>query len=241
MNKGPNYYTDFCTNVTLIVIDEAHLVVSWGLRKGAKDAFRPAMALSTGELSGICGQMLLMTATASSRTIRLLKDEMPEIKKWNLILNSPFRGNVSILVPPPETLSAKYEVLLKPFITRMKMKNEVYLILVRGMENGCCIIPSCRFLFLFEGINKGSSIYLHILKQLGLSEDGQKRVAFFHRNTSDARKQDILEDLKKPISSQGKKLIAVVATVSLGKPYSIIAFLLGFEKNLWNLVRICCG
>ena len=54
-------------------------------------------------------------------------------------------------------------------------------------------------------------------------------------------KQDILEDLKKPLSSQGKKLIAVVATISLGKPYSIIAFLLGFEKNLWNLVRICCG
>ena len=72
--------------------------------------------------------------------------------------------------------------------------------------------------FLFEGINKGSSIYLYILKQVGLSEDGDKRVAFFHRNTSDARKQDILEDLKKPLSSQGKKLIAVVATVSLGKP-----------------------
>ena len=29
------------------------------------------------------------------------------------ILNSPFRGNVSILVPPPVTLSSKYEVLLK--------------------------------------------------------------------------------------------------------------------------------
>ena len=65
-----------------------------------------------------------------------------------------------------------------------------------------------------EGINKGSSVYLFLLKQLGVE---QRRVAFYHRNTSEQRKQDILEDLKKPLSSPGKKYLAVVATVSLGK------------------------
>ena len=108
------------------------VVVSWGLRKGDKAAFRPAMALSSGQLSAIGGQMLLMTATATSRTIRLLMEEMPEIKKWRSILNSPFRDNVRILVPPPQTLSPKFEVLLEPFITRMKLMDEVYLILIRG-------------------------------------------------------------------------------------------------------------
>ena len=90
------------------------------------------MALASGELSGIGGKMLLMTATATSKTIRLLMDQLPEIKKWNLILNSPFRPNVTILVPPPDILSPKFEVALEPFIVRIKLLKEVYLILVRG-------------------------------------------------------------------------------------------------------------
>ena len=57
-------------------------------------------------------------------------------------------------------------------------------------------------------------MYLHILKKLGVQE---RRVAFYHRNTSEQRKQDILDDLRKPLSSPGKKYLAVVATVSLGK------------------------
>ena len=41
-------------------------------------------------------------------------------------------------------------------------------------------------------------------------------MAFFHRNTSESRKGEILEDLKLPLDSPNKQLLAVVATVSLG-------------------------
>ena len=67
------------------------------------------------------------------------------------------------------------------------------------------------------GINKGSSIYLHLLRKLGDSDGGDRRVAFYHRNTSEKRKEEILRDLKLPLMSPDKKLLAVVATISLGK------------------------
>ena len=77
------------------------LVVSWGLRKDNKKkvAFRPAMELASGELSGIGGKFILMTATASSSTRRLLMNQLPELMNWEIILNSPMRSNVSIIVP----------------------------------------------------------------------------------------------------------------------------------------------
>ena len=68
----------------------------------------------------------------------------------------------------------------------------------------------------FLGINRGSAVYLYILKALNsqLSED--RKVAFYHRNTSDPRKAEILEDLKLPIGHPEKKIQCVIATVSLG-------------------------
>ena len=104
-----------------------------------KSPFRPAMALASGELSAIGGKMILMTATATGKTIRLLLDQMPEIRNWKMILNSPLRESISIMVPPPEILSSKFEVLLQPFVPRMKMNGEVYLILVRGIFITICI------------------------------------------------------------------------------------------------------
>ena len=90
------------------------------------------MALSTGELSGLGGKLLLMTATATKKTMRILQDQFPEVTKWKTILNLPFRSNVTMLVPPPETVSSKFEETLDPFIKRMKLHKETYLILVRG-------------------------------------------------------------------------------------------------------------
>ena len=109
------------------------VVVSWGLQRGAsKKAFRPAMALSTGELRGLSGKLLLMTATASRKTIRILQDQFPEITKWKLLLNLPLRDNVTIVIPPPETIVNDEERLLAPFIWRMQTHDEFYLVLVRG-------------------------------------------------------------------------------------------------------------
>lgn len=70
---------------------------------------------------------------------------------------------------------------------------------------------------VFAGINKGSLIFLHILKELA---ENERRIAFFHRNSSDARKEAILEDLQLPLGSENKKLVCVVATVSLGIVFS---------------------
>ena len=113
-----------------------------------KAAFRPVMSLTSGHLSAIGGKMLLMTATATRTTIRLLLDQLPEIRKWKMILNSPVRAGISIIVPPPDILSPKFEVSLQPFILRMKKHGESYLIIVRGTDrflNSCFL--HLHFLF----------------------------------------------------------------------------------------------
>ena len=114
------------------------LVASWGLRSGSKAAFRPAMELASGELSGIGGKLLFMTATATSKTIRVLMDQLPERKNWEVILNNPMRDNVTIVVPTPDMISSKYEEALAPFIGRINKKRENYLILVRGKVQTTC-------------------------------------------------------------------------------------------------------
>ena len=119
------------------------LVVNWGLKKGKKRAFRPAMALSTGELSGLGGKLLLMTATATKKTMRVLQDQFPEVSKWKIILNIPNRSNVTILVPPPHLIPTNFETTLVPFVTDMKEKNTTYLILVRGRWIVQSIPSSC--------------------------------------------------------------------------------------------------
>ena len=69
---------------------------------------------------------------------------------------------------------------------------------------------------IITGINKGSQVYLHLLKELSEARSRKRRIAFFHRNTSDSRKKQILEDLQLPLGSEEKELICVVATISLG-------------------------
>ena len=118
------------------------------------------------------------------------------------MLSTPLRDNVVMLVPPPEKLSSKVEVLLEPFINDMRTNNTHYLILVRG-------------------ISKGTRVYLHLLKSLQDMSGGFRKVGFFHRNTTESRKKDILEDLKLPLASSQKRLICVVATVSLGTHFVI--------------------
>ena len=90
------------------------------------------MELSSGELSGLGGKLLMMTATATKKTLRILQDQFPEVTKWKNILNLPIRKNVTLVVPPTEIVSSRFEDTLVPFITRMKVYNETYLILVRG-------------------------------------------------------------------------------------------------------------
>jgi hypothetical protein len=108
-------------------------VVSWGLKQNSKEAFRPAMSLSTGELSSLGGSILMMTATATSKTLRVLKEQFPEIRKWTTILHSPMRENVTMVVPLPDVLATKVEILLEPFIKEIKDNRKRFLILVRGM------------------------------------------------------------------------------------------------------------
>ena len=90
------------------------------------------MALSTGELSSLGGKILLMTATATKKTMRVLTDQFPEVSKWEVILNPPTRKNVTIVIPPADIISSKFEITLIPFIDEMKKENKTYLILVLG-------------------------------------------------------------------------------------------------------------
>ena len=145
-------------------IDEVHLFNSWGLKKNGKfKAFRPAMQLSTGELASIGGLTLLQTATCSSKSVRILKEEFPEIDKWNNIINVPFRTNISIIIPPPSDISSKYQVTLEPFVRRMEDFGENHLVLVRS-------------------INSGTEVFFHLLSKLSTTLNGKRTVAFYHRN-----------------------------------------------------------
>ena len=89
------------------------------------------MSLASGQLSAIGGNLLLMTATATAQTRRLLMDQLPGIRKWNFILHSPMREDITIVVPTPDAVSPRFEVALEPFVERMRQR-EIYLILVRG-------------------------------------------------------------------------------------------------------------
>ena len=118
-------------------VDEAHLFLAWGTeKKKGKKAFRPAMQLSSGELSSLSGITLLQTATATCRTVRLLQEEFPEISKWRQILNVPFRANITIIAPPPHAISSKFKVTLEPFVIRMLDNGESHLIIVRSINSG---------------------------------------------------------------------------------------------------------
>ena len=118
-------------------------VASWGMDKGSKRAFRPDMSLMSGEISGLGCKVLMMTATALPRTIRMLKSQLPEISVWKDIIRAPLRSNVVMVVPMPEHLSSKVEVLLAPFITDMKKNKTTYLILVRGTHS-FFLLPSIK-------------------------------------------------------------------------------------------------
>ena len=79
------------------------------------------------------------------------------------------------------------------------------------------------------GINKGAAIYLHVLRELGADGVDQRKVAFFHRNSSDKRKEAILKDLQLPLGDEEKKILCVVATVSLGE--------LRFKLSFMTIIR----
>ena len=65
-----------------------------------------------------------------------------------------------------------------------------------------------------------------------MSLAGHRKVAFFHRNTTESRKAEILDDLRLPLNDPKKKLVAVVATVSLGK-YNMKYALSGVDCHLY--------
>ena len=59
-------------------------------------------------------------------------------------------------------------------------------------------------------------MYLHLLKVLNDPNKEHRQIAFYHRNTSQKRKEEILADLKLPLGRNEKKILCVIATVSLG-------------------------
>ena len=94
------------------------------------------MCLNTGELAALKGKLILMTATATRHTVRLLMAQFPEVNDWKLILNVPERSNVTLLIPPPHHISPNFQDNLAPFVERMVKFKEVCLIIVRGRFHG---------------------------------------------------------------------------------------------------------
>ena len=207
-------------SIVLKCIDEVHLFIAWGVEKKGIRTFRPAMQLSSGELASLGGITLLQTATASSKTIRLIEDEFPEISTWTKILNVPFRSNVSIIIPPSKCLPSNYRDTLAPFVTRIRDYGESHLFIVRS-------------------INSGTEVYFTLIAMLG-EFTNKKSVAFYHSNSSDGRKSEILYDLALPTNSPEKILKAVVSTISLGvgvdiRVNNVVCFGLGSTPE--NLIQ----
>ena len=57
------------------------------------------MTLTSGELSALSGSFLMMTATATAKTRRLLQSQVPEVCKWNNLISPPLRDNVLMIIP----------------------------------------------------------------------------------------------------------------------------------------------
>ena len=153
----------FAKDFVIKCVDEAHLFYSWGVKqKKGRNVFRPAMQLSSGELASLHGVTLLQTATATSKTVRMLQEEFPEVSNWNKIVEVPFRQNISVIIPHPKNISSKFQVTLEPFITCIVDFGESHLILVRS-------------------INMGTEVYFHLLSRLGNQAEGKRAVAFYHR------------------------------------------------------------
>ena len=179
------------------------------------------MTLTSGELSALSGSFLMMTATATAKTRRLLQSQVPEVCKWNNLISPPLRDNVLMIIPPIEILPSNVSVLLAPFAEDMKIHGKTYLIIVRGINRGC-------------------EVYLHLLKYLNSSTLSERQIAFYNRNTSEERKLEILQDLKLPIRSQSKQYRCVVATVSLGVGVDVRVHntvVLGLSENVENLLQ----
>ena len=74
------------------------------------------MTLSSGELSALSGSFIMMTATATAKTRRILQSQVPEIRKWQNLISPPLRDNVLIFIPPPEVVPSSVSVLLAPLL-----------------------------------------------------------------------------------------------------------------------------
>ena len=116
--------------------------------------------------------------------------------------------------------NSKYQKLLLPFVKRILHFGEPHLFIVRS-------------------INSGTEVYFKLINMLG-QFTGQRSVAFYHSNTSENRKNDILRDLSLPLNSPNKRLNAVVATISLGvgvdiRVKNVVCFGLGSTPE--NLVQ----
>ena len=163
---------------------------------------------------------MLQTATATSKTMRLLEAEFPEVSSWKKVLNVPYRSNISIIIPPTNTLSNNYQDILAPFVKRILDFDESHLIIVRS-------------------INTGTEIFFYLLKMLGTTT-AEKKVAFYHRNSSEKRRKEIMHDLSLPLDDPDKKLRAIVATISLGVGVDVRVknvVCMGLAANPENLIQ----
>ena len=167
------------------------------------------MALSSGELSSLGGKLLLMTATATKKTMRVLQEQFPEVSKWSLLLHLPLRNNVTILVPPPQQIPSNFEATLAPFVKRMKENKETYLVIVRG--RWICIgifIRSSRTTNYFFLIN------IHFFVLFSPSSKVLRKGRFYYLLAGDeglvARARDAPEDAGEGDSGAQEDLLPIV-------------------------------
>ena len=88
--------------------------------------------------------------------------------------------------------------------------------------------------FLYAGINKGAAIYLHLLRELATTDEARKQIAFFHRNSCEARNRAILCDLTAALKNTKDKLELSSAKLSTRFIFYKNTFYKNNQAQIWK-------
>uniref|UniRef100_A0A8W8N9U5 DNA 3'-5' helicase n=2 Tax=Magallana gigas TaxID=29159 RepID=A0A8W8N9U5_MAGGI len=167
---------EYQRKIKLIVVDEAHTIVQWGIGSKDEEPFREWFS-RIGELRSICPKVPIaaLTATSSASQRRTILNKLCFSKHSEVIAESPDRENIkitSVQVPNNEDLHTTFGWL----IDGLKAEKESF--------------P--RHVIFSETILTVSKIYSAFVDVLG---SDCKYVNMFHSKTKETLKEEIRKDM----------------------------------------------
>ncbi|XP_062622050.1 uncharacterized protein LOC134283551 [Saccostrea cucullata] len=207
----------FTSKNQLIVVDEAHTVIQWGLEHQQEGPFREWFA-HIGEMRSLCigVPILALTATASPTHRRQIMQKLCFRHPSCVILDSPDRSNIKLNV-----LKVKNNV---------ELENVFQWLTAALVENGQELQ---RHLIFCNSIKDCAMIYMLFLKICGPTN----HFNMYHSKTTDATKEKIRKDMNEA-NGRIKVLICTNAAgmgVNFQNLNNIVHY--GPPRDLDNLVQ----